>query len=376
VRRVGFLVNPIAGMGGRVGLKGTDGVVEEALAMGAEPVAPQRAVAALRAFREHPVSNEVRWLTCGPPMGEEELRTASLQEAYEVLYNPPETTKAEDTKRAVKAFVEDGAEIIFFCGGDGTARDVYEAVEGRLPILGIPSGVKMHSAVFGVNPEAAAVTLARFLSGELSTGEAEIMDLDEERYRRGEWFVEIYGLAMTPQEPNLVQTGKLMVEEVADEAIREEMAQYIGELMEEEPDTLFIFGPGGTTHDICRHLGLETTLLGVDAILNGKLVGRDLNEDGILRLLDKHPRAKLVISPIGAQGFILGRGNLQLSPQVLKDIGPHNLMIVATPSKLRATPYLRVDTGDSELDRYFVEKGHLMVVVGYRTMKMHPVGGI
>ncbi len=185
--------------------------------------------------------------------------------------------------------------------------------------------------------------------------------------------MKLYGLARTPQEPNLVQTGKLMVEAVADEALREEMADYIGELMEEEPETLFIFGPGGTTHGICKNLGFETTLLGVDAVLSGKLVGMDLNEDGLLRLLEDGRRAKLVLSPIGAQGFILGRGNLQLSPEVMEAIGPQNILIVATPSKLRATPHLRVDTGERKLDRYFAEKGHLMVIVGYRTMKLHPV---
>lgn len=370
------MVNPIAGMGGRVGLKGTDGVVEEAQAMGAKPVAPSRAIQALRPFRGLDVAREVHWLTCGPPMGETELKAVSFEsDAYEVLYRPRAKTEAKDTTKAADAFARAGAEILLFCGGDGTARDIFDSIDARMPILGIPSGVKMHSGVFGVNPEATATILDRFLSGELSTGEAEIMDLDEDRYRRGEWSIRLYGLAITPQEPNLVQTGKLMVEEVADEAIREEMADYIEELMEEEPDTMYIFGPGGTIQGICRRLGLEGTLLGIDAAISKNLVGRDLNEDGLLKLLESHPKAKLVLSPIGAQGFILGRGNLQLSPEVLRTIGAHNIIIVATPSKLRATPFLRVDTGDSELDGYFAEKNHLLVVIGYRTMKLHPIGG-
>ncbi len=372
-----FLVNPIAGMGGRVGLKGTDNVVEEALAMGARPVAPSRAVEALSSFREMEAPTEVQWLTCGPPMGETELKAANFPpDSTEILYYPSKKTTARDTVKASEMFAEAGADILLFCGGDGTARDILDAVGSRLPILGIPAGVKMHSAVFGVSPEASAATLARYLGGELSTGEAEVLDLDEERYRRGEWSLKLYGLALTPREPNLVQAGKLMVLEVADEAIREEMADYVGELMDEEPETLFIFGPGGTTHGICRHLGLDTTLLGIDAVLARKLVGRDLNEEGLLRLLTSYPTAKLVLSPIGAQGFILGRGNLQLSPEVLRRVGLHNIIIVATPSKLRATPQLRVDTQDRELDAYFIQKGHLLVVMGYRTMKLHSVRGL
>ncbi|MEE9600508.1 MAG: ATP-NAD kinase family protein [Thermoplasmata archaeon] len=376
MKRVGFLVNPIAGMGGRVGLKGTDDVLEEAIAMGAEPVAPGRAVEALQFIREFNTPQEIHWLTCGSPMGETELEAAAFRlDSYEVLYEPGELTVAEDTVRAARTIVEAGAEILLFCGGDGTARDILDSIDARLPILGIPSGVKMHSAVFGVSPEAAAVTLNRFLSGSLSLGEAEVIDLDEARYRMGEWSLQLYGLAVTPQEPNLVQMGKLMVEEVADEAIREEMADYLRELMEEKPETLFVFGPGGTTYGICRHLGLETTLLGIDAVLNGKLVGRDLNEDGLLRLLENRQEARLVISPIGAQGFILGRGNLQLSPEVLRMIGLPNILVVATPSKLRVTPYLRVDSSDRDLDSHLLKKGHLLVIVGYRTMKLHPLQG-
>lgn len=374
MKRVGFLVNPIAGMGGRVGLKGTDDVLEEALAMGAEPVAPARAIEALLAVRNGKPAIEIHWITCGTPMGEAELLEAGYyMDAVEVVYRPSEKTTAEDTVKASRAMASATVDILLFCGGDGTGRDILDSVDAELPILGIPAGVKMHSAVFGVNPEAAARTLTRYLQGDLPLGRAEVIDLDEEAYREGRWSLQIYGLAQTPQEPNLVQTGKMMVEAVGDEAIREEMADYFGELIEEEPDVLFIFGPGGTTHGVCGLLGLDKTLLGIDAVLAGEIVGRDLNEDGLIRLLRDHPSARLVLSPIGAQGFILGRGNLQLSPHVLRAIGLHNLLVVATPAKLRATPVLRADTGDFDLDNYFAEKGYILVIVGYRTKKLHPV---
>ncbi len=370
-------MNPIAGMGGRVGLKGTDNVLEEALAMGAEPVAPARAIEALVTLRNSKPAAEIHWITCGSPMGEAELLEAGYKrDEVEVVYRPSERTTAEDTVEASKAMAKATVDILLFCGGDGTSRDILDSVNAELPILGVPAGVKMHSAVFGVSPEAAARTLTRYLQGDLPLGKAEVIDVDEEAYREGRWSLQIYGLAETPQEPNLVQTGKMMVEAVGDEAIREEMADYLGELMEEEPDVLFIFGPGGTTHGVCDLLGLDKTLLGIDAVLGGEIVGRDLNEDGLIRLLNKHTSAKLVLSPIGAQGFILGRGNLQLSPHVLRTIGLHNLLVVATPAKLRATPYLRADTGDPDLDRYFGEKGHLLVIVGYRTKKLHLVQGL
>lgn len=374
MRRIGFLVNPIAGLGGRVGLKGTDGVEEEALRRGATPVAPGRAREALRAFVPMRTSQDVHWLTCDPPMGADVLRDIGVgEDRIEVLHEPPERTSPEDTKRAARAFADGHADLILFCGGDGTARDLLDAIDARVPVLGIPAGVKMHSAVFAVNPEAAAQILDRFVAGALPTGQAEVLDLDEERYRRGEWNVRLYGMARTPQEPNLVQTGKMMVQEVADEALLEEMAAYLGELMEESPESVFLFGPGGTTAALRDHLGLPSTLLGIDAVVNRKRVAADLDETGIRRVLENHPKAKLVLSPIGAQGFILGRGNLQLSPDVLHRIGVENVLVVATPSKLRATPRLRVDTGEPALDRAFAEKEYLRVVIGYRTLKLHPI---
>lgn len=341
--------------------------------MGAEPVSPDRAVEALRAFRSEDIADAVEWLSCDAPMGREELHQAGFPEAVTLIHSPDSPTTAEDTRAAARAFLEGDVVIVLFCGGDGTARDLLDVLGTQLPLLGIPAGVKMHSAVFGIHPEAAAATLARFLEGYLPLGNAEVIDLNEEAYRRGEWTLQLHGLARTPQEPNLIQTGKLQVSAVADEALQEEMAEYLGELMAEAPETLFLFGPGGTTHGICHHLGIEATLLGIDALRAGELVGRDLNEAGLLRLLEKHSEAKLVVSPIGAQGFILGRGNLQLSPPVLRRIGLPNLIVVATPAKLRATPVLRTDTGDGELDGYFREKGHLLVVTGYRMMKLHPL---
>ncbi len=377
MHRIGFSVNPIAGMGGRVGLKGTDGIANEAQAAGAEPTAGPRAELFARTFLDlskHDENLRVRWLTCGGAMGADPLRAAGVQEdSIEVVHAPGDRTTSADTRKAVEASVDRGAELLLICGGDGTARDVAEATRDRIPIFGIPAGVKMHSGLFAVSPPAAAKVLVGYLRGQLRIGTAEILDLDEEAYRKGEWRVRLFATAKTLVEPNLVAGGKLMIDEVSEEAIRGELAVHFSELFETEPDTLFLLGPGSTLHSIASAIGIDKTLLGVDAAVGGKTIAKDLNEKGILALLDGHPKAKLVVSPIGAQGFILGRGNLQVSPTVLRRIGTKNVIVVATPAKLAMTPVLRVDTGDPALDEEFHKREYLFVLIGYRTSKLHPI---
>ncbi len=364
-------------MGGRVGLKGTDGVAEVARAAGAEPVAGPRACAFAEAFlrsSREDGSLRVHWLTCARAMGHDPLRAAGFQEeTIEVVYSPADPTTAADTRKAIEASLERGAEMLLFCGGDGTARDVATAMKDRVPIVGIPAGVKMHSAIFAVSPTAAANLLIAYLRGYLRPGFGEILDLDEEAYRKGEWRVRLFATAKTLSEPHLVQAGKMMVAEVSEEAVRAELASHFSELFAENPNTLFLLGPGSTLDGIASALGLQKTLLGIDAFVGGKIIEKDVNEKQILDLFDHHPNAKLIVSPIGAQGFILGRGNLQASPEVIRRIGTKNVIVVATPAKLEATPILRVDTGDPTLDEEFQRREYLFVIIGYRTSKLHPI---
>ena len=376
---IGFLVNPIAGMGGRVGLKGTDGVLDEALELGAEPVAPQRVSIFLTKLdsiiRSRGIEERIQWLTCEGPMGRDLLREieSDLWES-EVVFEPNNPTTAEDTKNACKVFLEKGVGLIVFCGGDGTARDIWQTVGEEVPIIGIPSGVKMHSGVFGMNPEATAEIVAEFISGEMDVAEGEILDLDEEKYRQGEWHIRLFGTARTPHEPTYVQVSKVQVEAVGEDAIKEEIAEYIVEEMEDNPDTLFILGSGSTVAAVSKELDIGYSLLGVDAVVNKELIAKDVNESKLLSLLDQYPKVKLVLSPIGAQGFILGRGNLQLSPNVIKRIGIDDIIVISPPAKLAQTPVLRVDTGDKDLDEAFYEKQYLRVVFRYRTMKLCKIG--
>jgi predicted polyphosphate/ATP-dependent NAD kinase len=383
IKRIAVVVNPIAGMGGKVGLKGTDNVIDEAIKKGATPVAPGRAALALsavhkmakaRAKYDNPI--KVEWLTCKGHMGEDSFKEAKIpKKDYKIVYTAkdPKDTSAEDTRAAVKEFLKQKADLVVFVGGDGTARDVYSILKGNSLMLGIPSGVKMHSGVFCINPEIAARILEMFIDNEISTTDVEIMDLDEERYRKGEWNIKLFGYARSPFEPSYVQGGKQVIRE-NEEDVLEDIAWYISELMKDEPVTMWILGAGGTLLEIGKQLKIDKSLLGIDVVINGQLISKDVDEHKLLELLQKHHQAKLVVSPIGAQGFFLGRGNLQLSPKVLKMIGMDNILVVATPAKLNRTPALRVDTGDPELDKAFSDRKHMFVIAGDHFKVLHPIG--
>src|SRR5256885_6827381 len=202
MRRVGFVVNPIAGLGGRVGLKGTDGVAEQALAAGAKPTAPDRARAFAEAFvgvTKDDLDLTFHWVTAAGDMGAGPLKLAGVHpDRIEVVHIPGQPSTSEDTRIVVEESIASEVELILFCGGDGTARDVAAAAKDRVPIVGIPAGVKMHSGLFAISPRAAADLLVAFLRGDLRVGTAEILDLDEEAYRKGEWRVWTLSTARTP----------------------------------------------------------------------------------------------------------------------------------------------------------------------------------
>lgn len=369
--RIGFLVNPIAGMGGRVGLKGTDGVLKEAIMRGAQPVAPQKAEEMLREFSSMAShQQDVLWVTCAADMGSKELDHVGITNK-QIIYTPVgSTTSGDDTKNACKKLLEHAIDLLVFCGGDGTTRDIFSVVDKNIPLLGVPAGVKMHSGVFGVSTTATAKMLHEFINKRLTIGDAEIMDLDEELYRKGEWKIRVYGIAKGIVEPTYIQVGKASFESVSEDDVRDELADHVNDELEKYHDWLFLFCSGGTIDHIAKKLHIEHTLLGIDAVYQKKLCAKDINEQQILTLLKKYPKVKILLSPIGAQGFILGRGNLQLSPLVIKKIGIENMIVVATPSKLIHTPLLRVDTGDKKLDALFTAQGYLMVVIGYRLSRV------
>lgn len=353
--RIGFLVNPYAGMGGAVGLKGTDGCVMEARKRGAIPVSPSRAVRFLSGL----IGTNHFFLTVKGNMGEEELLSAGLCR-FEVIHNPESSeTTDEDTREACRAMVREGIDLLVFCGGDGTARDVFSVIGRDIPMLGIPAGVKIYSGVFALTPESAT----HLLSGPamFSYADGEVMDVDEEQYRDGILTTRLTGIARTPFDRNLCQSCK----EVSfgdEEESRQGIALFITEIMRD--DTLYLLGAGSTTQAIASCYNQPSTLLGVDAYYQKKLIRSDLNEQDILCLLDRYDLVRIVLSPIGAQGFILGRGNQQISSRVLNRIGTDAVIVVATPEKLRKTPVLFIDTGDYELNNLFPDT--IQVICGYR----------
>jgi predicted polyphosphate/ATP-dependent NAD kinase len=355
--KIGFLINPIAGMGGAVGLKGTDGMAAAARARGAKPQAAVRARACLHLLSS--AKESIHFITASGQMGEDELQHCGLQ--YTVAYKASEESGSLDTRQACRAFLENSVDLILFCGGDGTARDVAGAV-GMLPILGIPAGVKMHSGVFAISPQAAAKLALGFVRGQLLARETEIVDVDEELYRAGELQTRLYAIARAPYQPVLVQERKRIYSSSSEEEFKDQIALFASEFMRD--GSAYILGAGTTTARIAEHLGVEKTLLGVDVLQNGKLLLKDASEKDLLALLDREKSAKVIVSPIGAQGFILGRGSQQISSAVLRRVGEENLIIVSTPHKLAELPRLLVDTGNKEMDR--VLAGKRMVVTGYR----------
>lgn len=356
MKRIGLIVNPVAGMGGSVGLKGTDGRVAESRSRGAVPQAGNRARITLELLKKHP---DLEFFTCSGDMGESALALAGLKN-YRVIYTAERDSSAEDTKAAAQVLWDEGVDLILFCGGDGTARDIFSVVGRNIPILGIPAGVKMYSGVFAINPATAAELVAG--PGKTVLRDSEIMDVDEEAYRAGTLDTRLYGIARTPSIRGMVQLPKQVFEQPDEERAKGEIAQFMQEVM--LPDTLYILGAGTTTEAIARYLGLKKTLLGVDVVKNGRLIARDADEKTLLRLTGSEKDTRIIISPIGAQGFILGRGNQQISAAVVRRAGVKHIIVVATSHKLQETPELLVDTGDPELDREFGDS--VQVICGYR----------
>lgn len=360
-KNVGLIVNPMAGIGGRVGLKGSDGekLQKEAISLGAIPESHNRTVQALK--RLVPLKTGIQLVTYPGEMGENAAKACGFNPTV-IGSITTGSTSAEDTRRAALDMMAMDIALLLFAGGDGTARDIYNAIGGKLPVAGIPAGVKIHSAVYARNPLQAGELAYQYLQGQtLHLREVEIMDIDEAAFRSGVLKAKLYGYLKTPYQRRLLQGLKSgsAPNEVASQM---EIAHQVVNSMED--DVLYIIGPGTTTRAITTRLGLEKTLLGVDVLRNRELVARDVNEAMLLELVHG-ARAKIILTPIGGQGFLFGRGNQQISPAVIKNVGVENILVVSTREKinsLRGQPLL-VDSGERELDQLL--SGHIKVITGY-----------
>ncbi|MGY6037309.1 ATP-NAD kinase family protein [Aeromonas sp. AE23HZ002T15] len=364
--RLGLIINPVAGIGGAVGLKGSDGVVAEALARGAVPKAQERARQALLPLCS--VSASFELLTVGGEMGAD--LAASLQLPHRILHQPASPSSAADTRTAAELMRDAGVDLLLFAGGDGTARDICAAVGESCHVLGIPAGCKIHSGVYGVTPAASGRVVARMIAGELlSLVDAEVVDIDEEAFRAGKVRARHYGQMQVPGDLRYVQATKQGGRE-SEELVLADLAAGVVEEM--EPDTLYLMGSGSTVAACMGELGLENTLLGVDLVENGRLIGQDLSATDILTRI-RGRRCRLIITLIGGQGHLFGRGNQQLSPDVIRTVGRDHIQVLATKSKLAALEGrpLLVDTDDPALNRSL--SGYLRITTGYKDQVIYPV---
>ena len=362
VMRLAVVVNPDAGLGGKLGFKGSDGRAAEARAAGAQDRAGPRMRICLEKLAEL-AREPIEILAWDGRMGGD-----WIPGEYTSTGKTPETTDATSTSEFIKSHSPD---LFLYAGGDGTTRDIVEALgEREIPLVGVPGGVKMHSGCFATTPKAAAEVVWSFFTGDLMVARTEVMDLDEEVYRKGEWKVRMYGEAFTPASPRWMQGAKEQVQRESEEETLEAMSSHVANLVEENPDLMLVWGSGGTLRQMCKQNGHESTLLGIDIQHAGKMYN-DLNESGLLEIINQHQgEIKLLLSPMGGQGFLIGRGNLQLSPDVLRAIGTDNILGIATPAKLLGLNELRIDTGDEDLDAEIRGRKYLKVLQGYRTTRV------
>lgn len=370
---IGLIINPAAGVGGRVGLKGSDGeeVYRRAIEMGSVPVAPERTRRALRRLAGERLTFKI--ITCPGEMGER----ICLEEGFdpEILGGPfGVPSSPEDTIRAAGEFVRRGVELILFTGGDGTARNVFDAVGPDQPVLGIPGGVKIHSGVYAASPAKAADLVSDFLQarGRIRLSSCEVMDLDEESIRADRVSARLYGYMKVPFERGLNQSAKAgssSSDEVSQDGIASDVINGMNS------SDIYLIGPGTTTLAVLEKMRLKGTLLGIDAVHQGKILALDLNEQKILNLMTAHSDKcfKIIATITGRQGFLFGRGNQQFSPEVIRRVGKNGITVLSTENKLlslKDSP-VYVDTGDSELDEEL--SGYIQIITDFGMRKVYPM---
>ena len=379
---IGLLINPIAGMGGRVGLKGTDGdeILQTALSRGAIPIANDRARDTLHALLEN-APPRIQWYVGPGLMGEQLCKELNLSHVV-VLPDETSVSNAADSQKPDNRFglvggtsdvdtiaiatrmLEKDIRLLMFFGGDGTAANIAMAIDRKIPAFGAPTGVKMFSAVFALTPRIASQLLLRFLAGEAQLEERDVLDIDESAYRRGELLVSLKGVLNVPVIPDLVQSSKEVSSANNDETSNK---QGVANTLVEEWDStaLYLLGPGSTVETLAQTLNLNKTLLGVDVVKGDRVLASDATETQILHQIHQHKGPIiLIVSPIGRQGFVLGRGNQQLSPNVLQHISKENLKVIATRTKMKEITTLHIDTGSLSMDAKF--QGYTRVIIDYR----------
>ncbi len=385
--KLGLIINPVAGVGGSVALKGSDGMAMHALALGAEPKANARAQTALKVLQ--PYKDEITVYTVNNLMGEQAAKALGFKVNL-VYTTESENTQADDTEQSVAALLAEQVDIVLFAGGDGTARNVAKIVtehanqskQAQIPVLGIPAGCKIHSGVYAITPIAAGRVVELMITKQLVTlTTGDIMDIDEFLFRQGVVKAKRFGEMQIPSELRYVQAVKSGGKE-SDELVLHDISEDVIDKMSEADDSLFIIGSGSTTAFLMTELNLENTLLGVDLVQDNDLIASDVTEERLWEQLMKTKQneqsVQLIITLIGGQGHLFGRGNQQLSPRIINHIieqkgGKENITIIATKTKLTALENrpLISDTGDVKLDQSL--SGFMPVTTGYKDQVLYPV---
>jgi predicted polyphosphate/ATP-dependent NAD kinase len=372
--KLGLLVNPYAGIGGALALKGSDGVEirEKALALGAE----KKALDKTRLALEHilPIKDQLQLYVASGDMGENLAKDMGFN--YSVVYQPENTqTESQDSEATAKALLAHQVDLILFAGGDGTARNVCHIVGNSVPVLGVPAGCKIHSAVYAITPAAAGRVLKQVIKGEIvSVSDAEVMDIDEALFRKGKVNARQFGEMQVPTELRYIQAVKMGGKE-SDELVLADIAAHIIEIIEDNPEHLFVMGSGSTVEFVMQELGIKNTLLGVDVIKNKQLLASDVTASELLTLTTNQS-CKLVLTLIGGQGHIIGRGNQQLSADFLKCLDKDNILLVATKTKisnLSGRPLI-VDSGDTHVDHQL--SGLISIITGYHDQVLYPIANL
>ncbi|MFV1872896.1 MAG: ATP-NAD kinase family protein [Oleiphilus sp.] len=369
--RLGLVVNPYAGVGGPAGLKGSDRIdtLEIAVNRGVKPKANQRVAEMLAALL--PILSNIHIVTASGSMGETVCRDHHVP-SLSVVYDTPNNTSASDTQQAAKRIVQENVDLLVFVGGDGTARDIFSVVGTKQTVLGLPAGVKMHSAVFAVTPKAVASVIDSMINHRLVAARmAEVRDIDEAAFSKGQVKTRYFGEMQIPDDQLLVQSVKCSGL-LDDEIMLDELSAYILETLEDE--TLYILGSGGTLKHLKQGMGItEPTLLGVDVWFNGELILADAHEQQLLSLVDHYKRVRIVLSVIGGQGVVLGRGNQQISAALIEKVGVDSLQFISTQTKLLALEgrALTVDSGSDVLNKQLA--GFHKIICGYEDFVLYEI---
>jgi predicted polyphosphate/ATP-dependent NAD kinase len=366
--KLGLLINPVAGVGGSVGLKGSDGAdtLAKALALGAKPLASQRAAQALQVLQ----GQDVEIFTYPAEMGADVANGLGFKTTVIGSIKSGETT-ALDTQRAAKELVAEQIDLLLFAGGDGTARNIADVLDDQVSVLGIPAGVKIHSGVYAITPKAAGEIIALLVSGNMLTlGHQEVRDIDEVAFREGRVKAKYYGELQVPQEHRYLQNVKSSGKEVEELVIADIAADVVEQM---EDDIYYVIGSGTTVKAVMDELGLENTLLGVDLVKNGELVAQDCTAEQLLTLTENQP-TKIIITIIGGQGHIIGRGNQQLSADLISRVGKENIMLLATKTKLKELEgrSLVCDSISQSLNQKM--SGVIPVITGYHDKVLYRIG--